>query len=492
MTVAEEQGAVERARGRVEEFKRFQQLGMIPLHGDFFPSGVHYPPITMYKPTTEEEFFGSYTLPADGRLDIYIHIPFCIRRCLFCHYPSLYSASDAKKDEYLDALEKEMDLGLRRLGIDKVRIRSILIGGGTPTDLTPAQLKRFLEFFTARCDMSGCTQFNYDVDPATLVGPDGLERLRIMRDFGVDRLTIGAQSLDEAILRKMNRSHGAQAVLDSIENSRQLGYMVNIEFIFGHPGQTLENWVEVMQKAIATQVDEIQLYRLKVLPYGDQQGTIQKFRGIRPEEVPPPETAIHMKAIAIELLGMSGYHEYLRRVFTRNRKIYSHYAYNQCCNLQDELGFGLSAFSSLRDRFCLNVQFFDEYYKAIGSGRLPINRGIVRDRDQQIRWATVLPLKNHWIRKKVFQAVTGVPATEVFPERFAALKEYGLVKEDDATIRLTELGAFFADEVVEQFHSPDYIQFPAADYADGPLNPYRPGASKPPASERSGTPVSSD
>ncbi len=118
------------------------------------------------------------SVPEDGRFAVYVHIPFCIRRCLFCHYPSLYGAPDSEKDKYLDALEKEMDLGLRRLGIDKINVRSILIGGGTPTDLTPPQLKRFLDYFTARTDLSKCTQFNYDVDPATLVGPDGLERLR--------------------------------------------------------------------------------------------------------------------------------------------------------------------------------------------------------------------------------------------------------------------------------------------------------------------------
>jgi oxygen-independent coproporphyrinogen-3 oxidase len=173
------------------------------------------------------------------------------------------------------------------------------------------------------------------------------------------------------------------------------------------------------------------------------------------------------------MLEAGGYHEYLRRVFTRDRKIYSHYAYNQCCNLQDTLGFGLSAFSSLSDRFSLNAQFFDEYFGAISKGRVPINRGFVRGRDEQMRWATVLPLKNHWLRKRVFRKVTGAEMDGLFQERFAKLKQYGLVEEDDATIRLTRLGAFFADEVVEQFHSPKFIQWPASDYADGSLNPYR-------------------
>ncbi|MBL7084280.1 MAG: coproporphyrinogen III oxidase family protein [Candidatus Aminicenantes bacterium] len=462
---------VESANSRIEDFRNLVQSGMIPLDGDFFPS-VHYPPITMYDPITEEELFKTYTLPPDGRFDVYVHIPFCIKRCLFCHYPSLYNAPHSEKDRYLDALEREMDIYMRLLGIEKIKARSILLGGGTPTDLTPDQLRHFLDFFVARLDMSKCRQFNYDVDPSTLVGTDGVERLRIMRSYGVDRLTIGVQSFNDKILKKMNRSHDSAVALESIKNSQEMGYKVNIEFIFGYPGQTIENWVEVLEKALSTDVDEIQFYRLKVIPYGDQEGTIQKIKTIKPDEVPPVEEAILMKQIAIDLLAKHGYNENLRRVFTKKRSSISLYAYNQCCNLYDEIGFGLTAFSSLRDRFGLNTQYFDEYYQAVDEGRLPLNRGLVRGIDEQIRWAIILPLKNYYVRKKYFKKVTGVPIEGLFCDKFDALKESGLITENDKHIELTTLGAFFADEVVEQFHQRPYIPFPKETYTEGPFNPY--------------------
>jgi oxygen-independent coproporphyrinogen-3 oxidase len=462
-----------KAQLRLEQFKKFQKEGMIPLHGDFFASGVHYPPITMYSPITQEEMFKNYTLPEDGLLDIYVHIPFCIKRCIFCHYPSLYHASGPKKDMYLDALEKEMDISMGFLNIDKIYARSILIGGGTPTDLTPVQLKRFLEYFTKRVSLDRCKQFNYDVDPATLIGPDGIERLKIMRDYGVDRLTIGVQSLNDSILKRMNRAHDAREAIDSVENSKKFGYQINIEFIFGHPGQTIENWIEVMEKALALDVPEIQFYRLKVEPYGDQEGVIKKFRQYHPDELPKPEEAILMKQAAIDMLADHGYNENLRRVFTKKKSYISLYAFNQCCQLLDEIGFGITAFSSLRDRFVLNTQYFDEYYKFIENGRLPLNRGIVRTRDQQIRWSIILPLKNYSVRKKLFQKVNGISIDEVFQDKFSILKDYGLIIENENMIELTKLGAFFADEVVQQFHEKEYIPFPETDYADGPLNPYK-------------------
>lgn len=464
---------VYQARIRLEDFKRFKEAGLVPMDGDFFACGVHYPPITMYPPITQEEMYRGYTMPDDGLMDIYVHIPFCIKRCLFCHYPSLYSASDGKKDTYLDALEKEMDIVLQVLGVDKIRVRTILLGGGTPTDLTPAQLERFLQFFCKRLDMTSCKQFNYDVDPATLVGPDGMERLRIMRDYGVDRLTIGIQSLDDKILKRMNRSHDAKTAIESVENSHQFDYKLNIEFIFGHPGQTLENWIDVLERAIKLNTPEIQFYRLKVEPYGDQEGSIKKFKQYHADELPSPEESILMKQISIDLLAEHGYTENLRRVFTKNRSDISLYAFNQCCQLKDEIGFGLTAFSSLRDRFVLNTQYFKEYYQAIENGRLPLNRGLVRNKDQQIRWSTILPLKNYFINKKIFQKVNGIPLSDVFQQRFALLKEYGLITENDHRVELTSTGAFFADEVVQQLHELEFIPFPETNYTDGPLNPYQ-------------------
>ena len=86
---------------RWEEFKEFQRLGLIPLHGDFSPAGVHYPPITNYPDMAPDEAYKGFEETDSGTFDVYVHIPFCHRRCLFCHYPSHYNRGDAEKDIYL-------------------------------------------------------------------------------------------------------------------------------------------------------------------------------------------------------------------------------------------------------------------------------------------------------------------------------------------------------------------------------------------------------
>ncbi len=107
------------------ELRRLQAVGLIPRDGDFVPS-VHYPPITQYSSITEDELFTGYTLPQDQLLDVYAHIPFCERHCTYCHYPGKLGEQTEEKNRYLAALEKEMDLYMRRLGIDKIKARSKL------------------------------------------------------------------------------------------------------------------------------------------------------------------------------------------------------------------------------------------------------------------------------------------------------------------------------------------------------------------------------
>jgi len=463
---------IDRARSRVGDLERLRKLGLIYSKGDFFPS-VHYPPITMYQPITDDELLGDYKMPEDGRLDVYAHIPFCRQRCVFCHYPlKLGIAQVEEKNRYLSAFEKEMDIYMSKLGIDRIVARSILVGGGTPTYLSLEQQRRFFDMMAQRIDMSTCRQYTFDVDPNTLIGEEGRARLRMMRDYGVDRLTIGIQSLDDNILHLMNRHHGAAEAIESIEETHNVGMTVNIEFIFGFPGQTVEGWAEMIDQACRLGVEEIQLYRLKIDAYGDYQGPVKHLIEKHPESIPTVEQTILMKQVAIDILAEHGYTENLRRVFSKEYKHHSRYAHNQCCRLLDQIGFGLTAFSSLRDRFALNTQYFDEYYKLIESGHLPVNRGLVRSSEEQLRWAIILPLKNRSARKSDFLRVTGEPMNKYFRPKIAKLQEAGLVKEDDERLVLTKLGAFFADEVAQQFQSPEYMPYPADHYERGPLHPW--------------------
>ena len=463
--------AKERVEWLIAKTLELQSLGLIEKTGDFVPS-VHYPPITQYDDITDDIFYEGYVLPEDGRTDLYLHFPFCIRHCTFCHYPGLLGDRQEEKKKYLDYLKRELDLSLNRFGLKQFRPRSILLGGGTPTYMPPAMLEYYLKFVAERVDLPAVKQYNVDLDPNSLVGPEGLERIRIMKEYGVTRLTIGIQSFDPEVLRYMNRPHDPHMALESIENTLNAGLDCNIEFIYGYPGDTMDTWLKSIDMACHTGTHEIQIYRLKVQAYGDYQGHILDVRLKDPSAMPTFEQTMRMKANAIELMRTYGYEENLRRVYTRKKRNISQYAYNQCCNLYDQLGFGLTGFSSLHDRFSINTQHFQEYYDRIDAGHIPLNRGLVRDAEQQIRQSIALPTKNMWMIKRDFEKRNGIPFDGLFKKKVQRLVDYGLLMNKPGRLELTELGKFVADEVVEQFNSPEYLPFPRDHYADGPLNPY--------------------
>lgn len=463
---------VEHAEEVYNKVAEYQALGLICDDGDFVPS-VHYPPITMYPDSDAQKTLKDFVYPEDGLMDIYVHIPFCIRHCVFCHYPGMVGECKEEKEKYISYLIREIDLYLKRFDIDKISPRSILLGGGTPTYLPPALLDHFLEELGKRMDLSKCRQYNVDHDPNSLLGEEGTQRLEIMKKHGITRLTIGLQSLDDEVLKVMNRPHDSEMAIESVRKALEFGFDVNIEFIYGHPGETIDNWIEVMDQAVLLPMNEIQLYRLKVQAYGDKQGIINTYtRGRRALDIPDFKTTMMMKQIAIDILNENGYHETLRRVYAKDKRVYSHYAYNQCCNLYDQVGFGLTGFSSYHDRFDINSQYFEEYYAKIDNGELPITRGYKRPLDEQIRQAIVLPLKNRSVIKADFKKRTGVEFDDVFRKKVEVLKQYGLLEDNGKVVKLTEMGGFLADEVCEHFNSDVYKPFPRDRYADGPLNPY--------------------
>ena len=202
---------------RLGKIKELQSLGLICDDGDFVPS-VHYPPITQYPFNKADEIYRGYTYPEDGFMDIYIHFPFCEARCVFCHYPGKIGDLREEKSRYISYLKREIELYLEFFNIQKIRPRAILFGGGTPMYMPPEMLDDFLGFFAEKVDFSACKQYNFDVDPKTLIGADGLARLEIMKSHGVTRLTTGVQSLDDGVLKIMNRSHDAAEAIEAIHN----------------------------------------------------------------------------------------------------------------------------------------------------------------------------------------------------------------------------------------------------------------------------------
>jgi oxygen-independent coproporphyrinogen-3 oxidase len=464
-------GLLDRADKAVKDFHELIDLGLINKRGEFVPT-LMYLPMTQHPPITEEEFLKGYKLPADNRFCVYLHVPFCIVQCAFCHFPNVIGATEGDKDAYFSYMEKEMDLYLKKLGVSRIKARSMLLGGGTPTNVSPAQLKRLLKAMTAHVDTDELTQFSCDLDPLTMLGWEGKERMRMLRDAGVSRLALGVQSFSDDMLKRMGRHHNAADTIRAIGVAKEMGFDLNRELIYGYPGETPEHWVEMVKQAMGLAVDEIMIYRLKILPYGAKPGAITSLFDSRGNPLISNDEQIRLKSVAMELLESNGYHETITRFFSRKQEGYSQYSSNFMGDQYDNIGFGLYAMSMFRDRFKQNTLDMKEYFSELDAGRLPLKTGIVRTRDQQLRRNVVMPLKNRHVSKKAFREITGAEVGEVFAKKIALLKSYGLLQEDAEFLKPTAKGRFFVDEITQFFFHPDYMPFGRDKFNEGPLNPF--------------------
>lgn len=466
---------IEQARAHIEQLnvQELQDAGLIPGDGLYYPT-IYYPPVPMYGSSSEAAILEGLQYDESRPCSVYLHIPFCRSRCLYCHWVVNVDSPEREVDEYLTALGQEMALWKRKFGATAIAPRSLLLGGGTPTALTPQQMARLFREMQAELDLSQCLQLTCETEPGTILGAAGREKLRVMKDNGVSRISLGVQAFDDESLRFMGRQHSADDVAKAMEQVRQAGFdSIAIDLIYGYPGCTPEGWLRTLETALSLGIDAFQLYRLRIVPHGDRVGTIKTRHETNPEIFPAVDDIYVMKMLGSLVARHGGLRETSCRLFSKGGHHTSRYLIDHTDNHYDVLGFGASSWSNVQGRFYLNTgESLAGYTQWVRSGTLPINRGKVRTDDDQRRWAVAIALKHNGVDMARFRELTGVPVHEAFPRQMTHLKKFGLIRDDDGFVRLTRRGRFFADEVVTQFYHPDYLPFPRDRYREGELNPF--------------------
>lgn len=466
---------IDHAVKQVQSYKaaELQEAGLIPTGGLYYPT-IYYPPIPMYGSSNEDAILAGLDYDDSRYSSVYIHIPFCRSRCLYCHWMVNIGCSENEINDYLDCLEMEMVLWKEKFGARQIYPRSILIGGGTPTALSAKQIDRLLRSMKSNLDLSKCAQITCETEPGTLLGQAGIDKLQTLKDHGVDRISLGVQALDDKSLQDMGRVHSASDVTQAMDRVRTVGFKsVSIDLIYGYPGCSPEKWQATLEAAISMGVDAFQLYRLRIVPHGDKIGVVKNKFDKNPESFPGVADIYTMKELGFLVAENGGLKETSRRLFSKGSDHDSQYLQDHTDRLADVIGFGASSWSNVQGRFYLNTgESLVAYAAFVRRGTLPINRGKIKTDDDRQRWAITLPLKHNGVSKRRFQEVTGIAVNDVFSRQIAELKKYGLIEEDEISLKLTERGIFFADEVVTQFYHPAYLPFPRSSYAEGELNPF--------------------
>lgn len=275
---------------------------------------------------------------------LYIHIPFCKNKCFYCDFPS-YSCMESSIEEYLKALEKEAKLRA------KDTYETIFIGGGTPTYLNEKQMEKLGDIIS-NIKMSENCEFTMEGNPGTLTK----EKLRMMKDIGVNRLSMGLQSTNNDLLKSIGRIHRYEDFLKNYNDARDIGFNnINADLMFGLPGQSLEEHKKSIKSLINLGLDHISAYSLII-----EEGT--KFYDLHHNnklKLPDEDIERDMYRITLEELENAGYNQYEISNFSKENKECRHNIVYWTLN--DYLGIGSSAASYCSHKRLKNVNNINDY-----------------------------------------------------------------------------------------------------------------------------------
>ena len=369
-----------------------------------------------------------------NQLSLYIHIPFCKSKCHYCSFNS-YSGMEYLMPQYVGALITEI-----RLRATGSHVSTIYLGGGTPSLLDDQSLGIILEACARSFVIAGDAEVTIEANPGT-VASDTMWRLRAL---GLNRLSLGVQSFDDARLRQLGRRHCAAEALQAYELARAVFENVSIDLLYGLPGQPLDEWRRDLETALSLAPDHISLYPLTVEEGTPLAEAVASGRIVRPD----PDVAADMYILAGEML--SAYEHYEISNWARAGKVCWHNL-TYWRNLP-YLGFGAGAHSFFQCRRFSNVLSPVEYVTRISGGVSAIDREEYIDRKLEMAETMILGLRlGYGVSLTQFAQRFGDDISSVYGDELSDLTELGLISRDEAMVRLTERGRLLGNQVFLRF-----------------------------------------
>ncbi|MFN4032360.1 MAG: radical SAM family heme chaperone HemW [Fimbriimonadales bacterium] len=369
---------------------------------------------------------------------VYVHIPFCHRKCGYCDFNS-YAGLDALVEPFLSALIAEIE----QSPYAEERFETIFFGGGTPTYLSGNALAQILERLARRFVIASDAEITCEANPGSV----SLAQLQTMRRAGFNRLSFGVQSFDADELQRIYRMHTPDDVAQGVEWARAAGFdNLNLDLIFALPRQTLERWATNLQRAIALQPEHLSLYALMLEPNTRFYHLYQKGK----LRLPDDETQVAMYRLAQQLTAQAGYQQYEISNYAR--------AGYQCRhNLiywrnEPYLGFGPGAVSYMGGKRWTNIKHPREYIRRALAGE-PLEL----EWEQLTGWDAVAETLMLGLRLREGVNLTalknryGLPVRERYASTITQLARRGWLERTGETIRLTQEGLLWHSEVALAF-----------------------------------------
>ncbi len=422
--------------------------------GNYFVG--NYPPFSYWNKEGAEHARAALAQPpvSGTPMGIYVHLPFCRRRCHFCYF-RVYTGKDAKPDRvanYLDAVEKETELYSRTPLLSGRRPRYVYFGGGTPSFLSIEQLTRLFHDLQKSFPWNECEEIAFESEPGTLTD----EKLHALHDLGVTRLSIGVENFDDGVLKSNGRAHLSKEVYRAYEVSRQAGFQqINVDLIAGMLNETEANWRDCVRKVIDMGPECVTIYQLEV-PFNT---TLYKEMHAKGEIVAPVAdwpTKREWVAYAFSELENAGYTITSGYTAIRNPKV-NHFMYREYLwRGADMMALGVASFGYFRDNHYQNEKDFGPYVDRLARGELPIARGLALSDDDRLIREFILIMKLGQVDAAYFQRKFDVDVLERFAAPLAHHAAAGHLVLADGRITLTRQGLLRVDELLHEFFRPEH------------------------------------
>jgi oxygen-independent coproporphyrinogen III oxidase len=370
----------------------------------------------------------------------YLHIPFCHHICYYCDFNKVFFENQPV-DEYLDAMEQEMKYTVEQHGANE--LKSIFVGGGTPTALTASQLEKFLEIIQRHLSIKEDGEFTFEANPNELTW----EKLQLLKDYGVNRLSIGVQTFNDEILKKIGRVHTKQEAIETIERAREVGFHnLSLDLMYSLPGQTIGDFAQTLKEAFELNVDHMSAYSLIIEPKTVFYNLMRKGK----LRVPAQEEEAKMYDLLMNEMEEHGFHQYEISNFAKP-------GFESRHNLtywdnEEYYGIGAGAHSYTKGVRRANIGPINKYIEAVRKTGTAYFEEHEVSKEEMMEEEVFLGLrKTAGVSKKIFERKYGIPFNEVFAQPVQEQMKKGLLAENEENVYLTRQGRFLGNEVFQAF-----------------------------------------
>lgn len=413
--------------------------------GSYFVA--NYPPFSRWTADAVPAVLTAFDAPPTAEpLGLYLHIPFCRKRCKFCYFRVYTDVAAADVERYSQALAHEAALAAARPAVAGRSLRYVYFGGGTPSFLSVKQLERLVDGLHRSFGWDDAEEVTFECEPGTLSEP----KVQALKALGMTRISLGVENFDDQVLEANGRAHLSAEILRAWEWIKQADFPnTNVDLIAGMVGETADSWRQTVDKTLALEPDSVTIYQMELPLNTTFVHDARESGGQTPVADWPTKRAWVDQAF--ERFIEQGYSISSGYTLVRDpRRVHFRYR-DMLWEGSDLVALGVASFGHLSGLHYQNAPHWDDYLSAVEQDRLPIVRGLAPSRRQLLIRELVLCLKRGWLDPGRLSEKYGVDPLAVWAPQWRALEAEGFVELSTGRPRLTRTGLLQVDSLLPRF-----------------------------------------